>query len=327
MDASSNDWSTALAAARQGLSRELTPTPLWRASSLELPAGGDLFFKLETRQITGSFKYRAALNGVLALSADQRQRGVVASSSGNYAAALAEAARRCGVRAQIVMTPSTAAFKVERTRARGAEVVFSEDRYAARQELVDAIVAETGALALHPHSSVETLAGNATCGDEILEQLPACASIVVPTSGGGLLGGLALAVERSGKKVALLAAQPTGNPTFVRSLAAGEPWHNPKVDSIADGLTADLPGQLGFAQAKRLRAVGGLATDDQIRNAMGLLASQEGLAVEPSAAVGLAAVLAGAFPNLKPPLVIVLTGRNVDPQRYAHLLLNPPRKP
>lgn len=312
------DWARHVERARARL-HDVPVTPLLPCDALGELVGAPAALKAECLQRTGSFKYRPALNGVRALDAEQRRRGVVTSSSGNFAAAVARAARDEGVAATIVMTPSTDDYKIERTRKLGAEVVICENRYDARQETVDDIRERTGAVELHPHSSIETVAGDATVGLEILAAAPGTGTIVAPASGGGLLGGCALAVHLAGSSARVHGVQPDGNPALVRSWERGTRVRTDRVGTIADGLQAAMPGEHGFALART--HVHGAATvpDAAIVAAMRFCFEHAKLVVEPAGATALAALLSGRI-EVTGPVVVVISGGNVAPERHARLL-------
>ena len=315
-----NRWRREVDEARERLAGRLALTPLLESPRLQSRLGFAVSLKAENLQITGSFKFRPALNGILAAKDELSDGGVVASSSGNFAAAVAAAASLVETPATIVMLPSSSPYKIERTRGFGARVAFCEDNYAARQELVDRLRDETGAVELHPHSSVDTIAGDATLGDEILAACPDVGSVICPASGGGLLGGCALALRLAGSEAGVYGVQPQGNPALARSLELGRRWTTPEVDTIADGIQAACPGELGFDLARELVEDVVTVTDDEIVDAMRWLAFEEKLTVEPAGAAALAALMSGRLPDLKPPVVVVISGGNVEPKRYLELL-------
>ncbi|MCA9320405.1 MAG: pyridoxal-phosphate dependent enzyme, partial [Planctomycetes bacterium] len=191
----------------------------------------------------------------------------------------------------------------------------------ARQELVERIVAESGAIELHPHSSTNTLASDTTVGYEILAQLEVVpGAILVPASGGGLLAGCALAMQLEGKETRVVGVQPSGSPAFVRSFAAGHRVTVASVDTLADGLQASCPGALGFEVAQHYVSAMIEIDEADIAPAVRWFAVEEKLVVEPSGAVPLAALLAGQGRDLPEPIVVVASGGNLHPDLLADLI-------
>ncbi|MEZ6197516.1 MAG: pyridoxal-phosphate dependent enzyme [Planctomycetota bacterium] len=303
------------------LEAALPPTPLYRAERLSARLGRETWLKLEGEQPTGSFKVRPALAGVLALDDEARARGIVTSSSGNFAAAAAWAAGRAGTRATVVVMPSASPHKIDNARRHGAEIAFCEDDYAARQSLVDRLVAERGLAEIHPHDSDATLAGDATMAAEIAAQLPTAAAIIAPVSGGGLLGGLIEGAAAFGLEAAIWGAQAAGSRAFADSFAAGERLTGPAPMTEADGLTATRPGSRGFAAARAGAAGVVVVSEKGMLRALWALQAEEGIIAEPSSAVGLAALEEGLIAPGPGPIVLVLTGRNVDPVRHRRLVV------
>lgn len=309
-----NTWRDEIKSAQNALKGRARHTPLLPSQSI----GSSLFFKTENLQVSGSFKYRPALNAILSCGELARERGVVAASSGNFALGVALAAQQEGVAATLVAMPSVSAFKTRRVKDLGATIVRCEDSYQARQPKVDEIVAATGAVELSAHSFRETIAGGATVGLEILDDLPGVKRILVPTSGGGLLSGISLAVALRDVEVEVIGVQSLGNPAFALSLAARERQIHPKARTVADGLIATTPGDLPFKIA--LERVTDVVTvpDEDILRALRRLALEESLVVEPSGAAAVAAWLYHErFYGSDSQTACVLTGGNIAPENWA----------
>ncbi len=307
-------WQVEIEAAIAALKDRVRRTPLLPSRSM----GSDLFLKAENLQVSGSFKYRPALNAILASGDAAKERGVVAASSGNFALGVAIAAQQEGVAATLVAMPSASAFKVARVEELGAKVVRCDDSYEARQPMVDQIMATTGAVELSPHSFRETIAGGATTGLEILDESPDIERILVPTSGGGLLAGISLAVALRGSAAEVIGVQSTGNPAFALSLAARDRQVHPKARTVADGLVATTPGDLPFQIA--LQYVSDVVTvpDTEILEMLRRLALEESLVVEPSGAAAMAAwAYHERFFSSGQSTACVLTGGNVAPSDWA----------
>jgi threonine dehydratase len=278
------------------------------------------YLKLESLQPSGAFKLRGAYNALRKLSGKARQRGVITYSSGNHGQAVAFAAQRFGVRAVIVMPETAPAVKVRGVEQWGGEVVFagrtSEDRQAQALELA----ARDGLAVVPPFDHPDIIAGQATVGLEIAEQLPDVRTVVVPVGGGGLIAGVVMGLAAAGSRATVWGVEPAGAPKLSRSLVAGSPVKLDRSASIADGLITLTVGALPLAvlQAHRSEVAGVvLVEDDSIREAMHFLHNRCRLTVEPSGAATTAAYRSGALnPAPASPVVLVVSGGNVDPQIF-----------
>lgn len=312
-----SDWAKPFAGAAAALAGHVRRTPLMRSNGLSERVGAPVFLKLENLQVSGSFKARPAFSSLLANLDRARAVGVVTSSSGNFGAAVSFAARRLGVRATIVAAAATSSFKLDLIRRFGAEIVFVGPEYEARQRGVDEIRERTGAIEIHPHSSIETIAGDSTVGLEIVTELPGAGLVVFPTSGGGLLSGGALAMRAQGYKGRIAGCQSTGNPAMAVSFRAGRAMTVKGPGTICDGLVATTPGERPFGIIKETVDEVVAVDDAQALEALAVLAAEERLIVEPSSATGIAALLTGALDPKGRPVAVVLSGGNVDPVRWA----------
>lgn len=281
-------------------------TPLLQ--SLQRP---NLFFKAENLQPTGSFKVRAAFNQLLLFSESERRRGVVTSSSGNFAQAVAYAGNLLGISTKIVMMESADPNKIARTRDWGAEVVVCEDRFEARESNVARIQRLEKRIPIHPYDHPAAVAGNGTIGLEVLEQCPGLQDVMVPVSGGGLLAGVAFAIKTIQPAVRVWGVQSKGANAAYLSFQQGRLCSIEKADTIADGLTVTRPGEFTFRWIQAFVDQIVQVEDDSIRQAVGSLWSEERLVVEPSGAAGLAAVLEGQVPGSN--IVLILSGGNLSP--------------
>lgn len=301
--------------ARVRLKPWLKPTPLVEAAGLKA------WLKLESFQPTGAFKVRPAINSVLVHLEAAKERGVLASSSGNFAQAVAYAASKLSVKATIVMPSITSPYKIERTRALGAEVVICGPSFEERWETTYRLERETGKVLVHPYDSVETIAGDGTLGLELLEQRdgPFCA--IVPASGGGLLAGVALALKTARPECRVIGVQAEGNGSMYKSFYAGARVNVGKVTGIADSLVASMPGERAFELIKKHVDGIVLVSDAEIRRAMRWCMEQQKIVVEPGAATGVAALREGKVDTggLEP--VVVISGANVSPEKFAELIL------
>lgn len=302
-----------LRAARARAAKGARLTPLLPSDALSDRLGHQVALKCENLQAGGAFKIRGATN-FLALAIEAgRPRGVVTYSSGNHAIATALAARRAGVPAVVVMPETAPAVKLERVRALGAEVHLAGRTSTERFERAEALRAERGLMMMPPFEHPWIVAGQASCGIEILEQLPEVQSILVPVGGGGLLAGVALACGYHRAAIKVIGVEPAGAAKMSASLRAGAPVTLEGVESIADGLLPVRPGDLTFSIARRFVSDVVTVDDAAIREAAAWLLRTEHLLVEWSGAVGVAALLSGACRPGGPATAVVLSGGNIDP--------------
>jgi threonine dehydratase len=286
-------------------------TPVLTSTRLDEISGARLFFKCENFQKTGSFKARGAANAILSLGEAEASRGVATHSSGNHAAALSWAAGLRGIAATVVMPRTASRFKMASVERYGGKIVLCEPTHRAREEAARRIVEETGAAMIHPYNDPRIMAGQGTAVLELMDEVPGLDVVVCPVGGGGLLAGSAIAAKSIRPLVAVYAGEPEGAADASRSLASGrrEPVENPS--SIADGLLAFV-GDLTFPVIQRL--VDGIATvpDEATSAAMVRLFEILKIAVEPSSAVGYAAIAEGGIKVAGKRVGIILTGGNVD---------------
>lgn len=271
--------------------------------------------KAELFQRTGSFKPRGVLTKIASLSAEERERGVIAVSAGNHAQALAWAAAEEGIDALVVMWEGASEAKVAATRGYGAAVDLQATGPAAAFERLHALREETGRVFVHPFDDPYTIAGQGTVGLEILEDVPGVDTVVVASGGGGLVSGIAVACVPAGVRV--VAVEPERAPALHEGLAAGAPVPVAPT-SIADALSAPFAGELPIALCRELGVEVALVTDDEICDAFRFLYERAKLAVEPGAAAATAAVRAGRIEGSS--LVAVVSGGNVAAETAAAIL-------
>ena len=290
----------------------VAPTPLEFSRWLSELVGGDVFLKCENLQRTGSFKLRGAYVRMARLSNAERRRGVVAASAGNHAQGVALAAQLLGIKATVFMPHGAPIPKEKATRAYGAEVRFAGTSIDDCLIAARAFEAETGAVLIHPFDHPDIVAGQATTGLEIVEQCPQVRTVVVPTGGGGLLAGIAAAMQRDGMPIEVVGVQAAGAAAYPASLDAGEPVQLERMRTMADGIAVGLPGKVPFETVQRyvgeVRTVG----EDSLSKALLLVLERAKLVVEPAGAAAVAAILDEPR-RFKPPVVVVLSGGNIDP--------------
>lgn len=271
----------------------------------------ELFFKAENLQHIGAFKARGALNAVLSLDEAQAQCGVVTHSSGNHAAALSRAASIRRIAAHVVMPANSAKNKIEAVRRFGVEPSFCEPNAAARAKMADDVQRQTGATLVHPYNTPAVMAGQGTVGLELLEQLENLHSIVVPVGGGGLLSGVLVAVKALNPKICVFAAEPELADDAFRSMQTGHIEQPTNYETVADGLRTPL-GDQTFPIIYNLVDEVLLASESRIIECARQLVETARLVVEPSGAVGLAAIKQHVARFAGQRVAVVITGGNVD---------------
>lgn len=287
-------------------------TPLEGSRALTDRVGGPVWLKCENLQRTGSFKIRGAYVRVARLSDAERARGVVAASAGNHAQGVALAASLLGCRSTVFMPVAAPLPKIAATKAYGAGVRLSGSTVDESLTMAATFAAETGAILIHPFDHPDVIAGQGTVGLEVLEQCPDARTVVVCTGGGGLVSGIAVAVKGQRPDVRVVAAQASGAAAFPSSLAAGRPVRLPSMLTMADGIAVGQPGELTFALVRDLVDAVALVDEDALSRALLLSLERAKLVVEPAGAAALAAVMDDPT-AFEPPVVIVLSGGNIDP--------------
>ncbi len=287
-------------------------TPLEGSRALTDRVGGPVWLKCENLQRTGSFKIRGAYVRVARLSDAERARGVVAASAGNHAQGVALAASLLGCRSTVFMPVAAPLPKIAATKAYGAGVRLSGSTVDESLTMAATFAAETGAILIHPFDHPDVIAGQGTVGLEVLEQCPDVRTVVVCTGGGGLVSGIAVAVKGQCPDVRVVAAQASGAAAFPSSLAAGRPVRLPSMLTMADGIAVGQPGELTFALVRDLVDAVALVDEDALSRALLLSLERAKLVVEPAGAAALAAVMDDPT-AFEPPVVIVLSGGNIDP--------------
>ncbi len=294
-------------------------TPVLTAFALGERAGVSLVLKAESLQKTGSFKPRGALNVVLTLPPERRERGLVTVSAGNHAQAVAWSAKVVGVPCTVVMPSDAPRSKIAAVEGYGARIVFHADR----ATLFDRLREEetrTGAAFVHPFDDPQGLAGAGTLGLELLEQSPALDAVFVAIGGGGLLAGVACAVKALRPRCRVIGVELAEGPGMTPALAAGKPVTVPRPRTLADGLTPPFVGALPLEAARRHVDQIVLVTEDEIADAMRSLFERARLVVEGSGAAALAGLLSGrARVEKGANVAVIVSGGNVDPERFCSL--------
>jgi threo-3-hydroxy-L-aspartate ammonia-lyase len=299
-------------------------TPVITSRTLDERVAARVHLKAECFQRGGAFKFRGAYNKISSLDEDALRRGVIAYSSGNHAQAVAIAARLLGTHATIVMPEDAPAAKLDATRGYGGEVVLYDRWTESREEIGARLADERGLELVRPYDDPLVMAGQGTAALELLAEAPELDLLLVPVSGGGLIAGCATAAKARRPEIRVVGIEPEAGDDTRRSLAAGERMRIDVPRTIADGLQAPEPGELTFEVNRRLVDEIVTVTDDEIVDAMAFLFDRLKLVVEPSGAVGVAALLTGKLDARGAEIGVVLSGGNVGAARFAELVARSP---
>lgn len=286
-------------------------TPIMESGMIENFLGSDLYFKCENFQRMGAFKMRGATNAILQLTDEQREKGVVTHSSGNFAQALALAARDLNVKCYIVVPSDASEVKKNAVIRYGGEIIECFPSLEARVRMAKQIEDEKGATFIHPSNDIRVIRGNATATMEFLEAHPDLDVLLVPVGGGGLLAGTALAAHYFGTNLEVIGAEPLEADDAYRSLQSGAIEGNLTTNTIADGLRTQL-GDVNFPIIKEHVKRIILVRENEIISAMRLIWERMKIIVEPSSAVALAALIKERQEFSGKKIGIILTGGNVD---------------
>jgi threonine dehydratase len=309
-----------LRAARAGLYGVINATPLQLSRTLGEITGATVCFKPESLQRTGSFKIRGAFNKISSLSPEERARGVITYSSGNHGQGVACAAAMLNTRAVVVMPEDATGAKVSAAQGYGAEIHFAGLDSLQRQQRAFELHDQFGYTIVPPFDDPAIIAGQASVGLEILSELPDVNVVIVPLGGGGLLSGVALAVKMSQPQARVIGVEPAGGDDGYQSIRKGAIVTLDEVHTIADGLRTKRIGTLNFAVIQRYVDDIVTVTDGEIKHAMRWLVERAKLVVEPSGAVGIAAMLQGKIACDGKKVAVVLSGGNVDSTLLAEVL-------
>jgi threonine dehydratase len=327
-------------AAREVLRGVAIETPIQGSRLLSGLAGGPVQLKLENLQRTGSFKTRGAYVRLSRLSDSQRAAGVVAASAGNHAQGVALSAQLLGMSATVFMPEGAPIPKANATRGYGAQVIFKGQYLEQALDAARAFSAETGAVFIHPFDHADIVAGQGTCGLEVLEQAPDVKTVLVPCGGGGLLAGMAIAIKAQRPDVRVIGVQAAGAAAYPASLAAGRPVPLETMNTMADGIAVGRPGDITFAAVQRYVDDIITVSEESLAKALLSLVERAKQVVEPAGAAAFAAILHDPT-AYSTPAVAVLSGGNIDPLllgkvirfgmasagRYLRLGVNVPDEP
>lgn len=299
-------------AARKRIAGLVNRTPLEYSQPLSVLTGAEVYLKLEMMRETRAFKIRGAVNFLMAMTPEERRRGVVAASGGSHAQGVAFAANRLGVPATIVMTERAPQNLVEICRGYGAEVVVEGQVYNDALKRAEAISRETGRRQVHSYDDPYIIAGQGTVGLEIMEDLPDPDAVFVPVGGGGLLGGVGCAVKSLSPSTTVLGVEPEQAAGMTRALEAGAIVHLDDPRSLADKLVTKAVGPLTLAGAQRYADGMVLVSEMAVAEAIRTFLGRVNLLVEGAGAAALAALQARQSDWQGRKVVLILTGGNID---------------
>ncbi|HEY6660646.1 MAG TPA: threonine/serine dehydratase [Pyrinomonadaceae bacterium] len=306
--------------ARERIGSRIHRTPVLTSRQFNEAAGKEVFFKCENFQRAGAFKIRGATNKIQSLTTAEKHQGIVAFSSGNHAQAVALAGREAGVRVLVAMPEDAPAAKVAATRGYGADIVFY-DRHKQDREAFALDLAERERLVMvPPYDDYFVLAGQGTCGLELLEEVPDLDCVLAPCSGGGLFAGVATAAKALNSKIRCFPVEPATADDTRQSLLKGERVSIPPPPTIADGLRVQIPGKLTFPIVQRLAEDVLTVSDEEIVATLRFLLFRMKLLVETSGATAAAAVMFKKLPPDVNRVGVVLSGGNIDPDSLRELL-------
>ncbi len=313
-----------LAAIEQAAARlagQVERTPLVRSDNLSERCGHPVHLKLETRQPIGAFKLRGAMNAIFSLDDEARKRGLVTASTGNHGRAVAYAAKKLGIPATICMSALVPANKVEAIRALGADIRIVGRSQDDAQEEVQRLTRSRGLTAIPPFDHSDVVAGQGTIGLEVVGDMPELATILVPLSGGGLAGGIAVAVKALKPRARVVGISMERGAAMHASVKAGRPVSVQEEETLADSLGGGigLANRVTFALCQALLDDIVLVSEDEIAAGIRHAAHEEGLTVEGAGAVGFAAALSGKV-NISGPTAIIVSGENIDPALHKTII-------
>lgn len=307
--------------ARAAIAGAVRRTPLAASPSLSAIAGAPVYLKLEHHQITGAFKLRGATNAMAQLDEAQRRNGVVGASTGNHGRALAHAAKQAGIRCVVCMSRLVPRNKVEAIEALGAQIRIVGDSQDDAQAEVERLVAAEGMTMLPPFDHPDVIAGQGTLGLEIVEDLPEVETVLVPLSGGGLIGGIALAMKTVNPRVRVVGVTMERGAAMHASLKAGRPVAVKEVPTLADSLGGGigLNNRYTFALVRDLVDEVLLISEAQIAAGIRHAYREEREVIEGAAAVGISALKSRLLKDTGV-TVAVLSGGNIDMNTHADIV-------
>lgn len=299
--------------ARERIRSHIRDTPMEKSFFLGEACGGNVFLKLENLQFTNSFKVRGALNKILSLSQDEKDRGLVAASAGNHAQGIGYAARMLDISALIVVPTYTPQVKIDAIKRYGVDLIIYGDKYLETEAKAREIEEKDGKTFISAYNDYEIIAGQGTIGLEMLEQTPDLDAVIVPVGGGGLISGISCAVKSQSSDIQVIGVQSYASPVMYESLKEGKIIEIPLEETIAEGLYGGIEeGSVTFDLCKKYVDEILLVEEKDILESIGLMALKQRQIVEGSAAVGVAAILDDPDRYANKKIGVVISGGNIE---------------
>jgi len=305
--------------ARERINSRIHRTPVITSKAFNERCGKEVFFKCENFQRAGAFKIRGATNKVQSLTPEERQRGIVAFSSGNHAQAVALAGKEAGTRVVVAMPEDAPKMKVAATRGYGAEIIFYDRHTEDREKFALDLAEREHLVMVPPYDDYLVIAGQATAAIEFLEEVPDLDCLLAPCSGGGLFAGIASAAKALNSSIRCFPVEPELGDDTRQSFLKGERVHIPPPPTIADGLRVQIPGVITFPILQKLAEDVLTVSEEEIIETLRLVLFRMKLLVETSGVTAAAAVLAGKLPANTRRVGVILSGGNIDPDLLAKL--------
>ena len=307
--------------AAQRIQPYIRHTPLLREQSMDKTLGCQVYLKPEMLQITGAFKLRGALSKILSLTPDEMKKGIITSSSGNHGQSCAFIGQMLGIHTTVVVPEDAPIIKIENARAMGANVITWNRKYVERMKKVREEIAEHGYILVHPYEDYTVMAGQGTIGLEIMEDLPDVDTVLVPIGGGGLISGISTAIKALKPNVRVIGVQAAACGAYYVSRQNGYPSEVTPRPTVADGLTAIRVSQFTYPIIEKYVDDIVVAEEEDIKEAVRVVAREAKLVAEPSACVGIAVLLSGRVKTRPDEKVCsVLTSGNWDIHMIGKLL-------
>lgn len=306
--------------AQAALEGQVRPTPLYHSPSISTQLGLPVHFKAENLQRAGSFKIRGAYYKMTSLTAEEQARGVIAASAGNHAQGVALAAQALGISSIICMPEGAPITKILATEGYGANILLHGQTYDDAYQRAVELQQQHGYTFIHGFDDPHTIAGQGTIGLEILQDLPDAKTVIVPIGGGGLISGVALALKSLKPDIRVVGVQAAGAPAIFLSKEKGSLVHTDAVRTIADGIAIKRPGKLNWELIRQYVDEVVLVEEEEIAQSILILLERVKLMVEGAGAVGMAALLHDKIANVEGPVVVLLSGGNIDANILSRII-------